>query len=330
MGAESRYVEGSSEAGNIQRMPRAEIGSLMDADKQLQEIKKEIVEARNLVIKTDNLLKNLHAELKQVSENQKSFEKRSRWNAATAYIIFSTLAGLGAYKYASVEMRARTEELAAAKAEVAKDATSRAAFDAAEREAKAESTHAAELFEKLAGGDDDKRNRALAEIATMQPKHLTSLEARALQDKSLSLKVAAAQSALENGKSAFNRHDWRAANDELTRYITLASKPDETANFLLAQARFAIKDYAHAIEPLQVYLKAAPNSKSADYATMILGECYAETGDPKKAIDIYRTGADRFGASQYSTTMRNRARRLEKDARGAADKPVAGTGAVPH
>ena len=41
-----------------------------ETDKGLDDIRREVIESRNLVIKTDNLLKNLHAELKVVGKRQ--------------------------------------------------------------------------------------------------------------------------------------------------------------------------------------------------------------------------------------------------------------------
>ena len=61
----------------------------------LEELKREVIEGRNLVIKTDNLLKTLHAELKQVGKHQEEFERRQWRSSAVAYGIFAALAGVG-------------------------------------------------------------------------------------------------------------------------------------------------------------------------------------------------------------------------------------------
>lgn len=300
---------------------------MADIDKDMQELKREVIEARNLVIKTDNLLKNLHAEVKGVADKQRQNERRHISTSATAYILFTALAALGAYMYARGELRAKNDELAHTREE--RD-TAKKAFDEAkvsEKDTKDESARALDLFERMAGNDDDKRNRSLTEVATMQPKRLTGLEVRALKDKAASLRQAAANDALETGKQAFTRRDYKAAADDLGRYVTLVTgKPDDNALFLLGQSRHALKDYKAAVEPLQAFLKVAPNSKSGDYANMILGESLAESGDREKAIQVYRTGADRFYESQFAPWMRTRARRLEQDLKGGAGAPPSGPG----
>jgi hypothetical protein len=52
----------------------------------------------------------------------------------------------------------------------------------------------------------------------MKPKYLSELEQRALKDKSLSLRLAAAQDAYEKGRAAVNRRDYRTAKEELNQY----------------------------------------------------------------------------------------------------------------
>src|SRR5881296_3449087 len=74
-------------------------------DGDLSTLRKELIEARNLVIKTDNLLKNLHAELKQMGRKQELFEKRHMMTSVAAYFLFAALATLGAFSFARSEIR---------------------------------------------------------------------------------------------------------------------------------------------------------------------------------------------------------------------------------
>jgi TolA-binding protein len=59
-----------------------------EVDDELQEIKREIIESRGLVIKTNNLTNALSADLKSIAKRQQSYESRLRWTSATAYIVF--------------------------------------------------------------------------------------------------------------------------------------------------------------------------------------------------------------------------------------------------
>src|SRR5919108_5460603 len=82
-------------------------------DRDLDALRREIIESRNLVIKTDNLLKNLHAELKQMGRKQELFEKRHMTTSVAAYVLFATIATIGAFAFARSEIRGAREEAVA-------------------------------------------------------------------------------------------------------------------------------------------------------------------------------------------------------------------------
>ncbi|MEZ4303065.1 MAG: hypothetical protein R3B70_49530, partial [Polyangiaceae bacterium] len=55
---------------------------------ELLEIKREIVESRGLVIKTNNLTNALAADLKSITKRQQAFERRAFWNSWGANALF--------------------------------------------------------------------------------------------------------------------------------------------------------------------------------------------------------------------------------------------------
>src|SRR3954447_14604086 len=57
-------------------------------DEELRELKREIIESRGLIIKTNNLTNALSADLKSIAKRQQGYERRLVWNSATAYIVF--------------------------------------------------------------------------------------------------------------------------------------------------------------------------------------------------------------------------------------------------
>src|SRR4029079_7443577 len=59
-----------------------------DFDDELRDIKREIVESRGLVIKTNNLTNALAADLKAINKRQAAFERRAFWNSAGANALF--------------------------------------------------------------------------------------------------------------------------------------------------------------------------------------------------------------------------------------------------
>ncbi|HEY5147177.1 MAG TPA: tetratricopeptide repeat protein [Polyangiaceae bacterium] len=59
-----------------------------EVDDELREIKREIIESRGLVIKTNNLTNALSADIKSIAKRQQSYERRLTLNSATAYVVF--------------------------------------------------------------------------------------------------------------------------------------------------------------------------------------------------------------------------------------------------
>lgn len=297
---------------------------MADIEKELQEVRREVVEARNLVIKTDNLLKNLQADVKLVAKKQDTFERRSWMTSATAYILFMTVSALGAYMYARGALEQKRVELAFEKesragADKARDDALKGQSDAA-----AASARALALYDRLSSTDDAKRDSAIEEVAKLEKGAVSALEAKALEDKSHSLRQAAADSALESGRNAFNRREYRAAADHLERHRQLSLKgPEDISLLLLGQSYHALRDWKSAVPAFEAFLKAAPLSKSGDYATMLLGEALAESGERERAITVYRAGADKYYQSQFSPWMRQRARKIEQALKGEPATPAA-------
>ncbi|GAC1580859.1 MAG: hypothetical protein NVS3B20_26570 [Polyangiales bacterium] len=68
---------------------------LNEVDDELRELKREVIESRGLVIKTNNLTNALAADLKSIAKRQAGYERRISWNSAAAYIVFVFVVLLG-------------------------------------------------------------------------------------------------------------------------------------------------------------------------------------------------------------------------------------------
>ncbi len=310
---------------------------MADVEREVQELKKEVIEARNVVIKTDNRLKGLHSEIKAVADKQRSFERKSFLTGAAAYLMIGALAALGAFMFARGGLRAEDEELKSARAQLDLANKALAQMRTNEQATKDESARSLALFEQLSGNDPDARHQALAKVAAMKPVHLTQLEVLALEDKAKGLLAQEAADALLSGKQSFGRHDYRTAAGALGRYVSLIDgPPDAEALFDLGQARHGLKDFAGAVDPLRRFMQTHPGPRSGATAMLLLGESLAMSGQPQEAIRADRDGANRYPASPEAAWMRARARRLERQLKAAqasvpsAPAPPSKSAAVPN
>lgn len=67
----------------------------LEVDEELRELRREVIESRGLVIKTNNLTNALAADLKSIAKRQAGYERKISWNSATAYAVFVIVVLLG-------------------------------------------------------------------------------------------------------------------------------------------------------------------------------------------------------------------------------------------
>jgi TolA-binding protein len=67
----------------------------MEGPNELREIRKEIIEARGLIIKSNNLASSLNAEIRSIAKRQVSYERHLTLNSVVAYVVFVVLVFTG-------------------------------------------------------------------------------------------------------------------------------------------------------------------------------------------------------------------------------------------
>ncbi|MEM6959238.1 MAG: hypothetical protein AAF645_26380, partial [Myxococcota bacterium] len=68
---------------------------MRDRDEEILEIKKEIIESRGLVIKTNNLVNSLGADVKSIAKRQAGYERRFNWNGGVFLAVVAILSFAG-------------------------------------------------------------------------------------------------------------------------------------------------------------------------------------------------------------------------------------------
>jgi TolA-binding protein len=72
---------------------------MRDVDDEVRQIKKEIVESRGLIIKTNNLVNALGADIKSIAKRQAGYERRLNWNGGVAIAVIGVLSFVGLKLY---------------------------------------------------------------------------------------------------------------------------------------------------------------------------------------------------------------------------------------
>ena len=312
----------------ISTPPAAEPGAPSPGAGEMAALRREVLEARNLVIKTDNLLKNLHAEVKKLGDKAEEQENRHWMTSVTAYIVFALMAAVAAIAYARSEVRSAREEAQQNETRAAslqKDAERIKAADQVRREASEKALRVYDLLGSEKEGPG--LNQAMQQALHLDRQQISALESKAIDDRTAGMKQRMAEVALQAGQSAYRHQDWRGTSDNLGKYVELenpAKINDNQIWYHLGTARMQTKEFAGAIVPLENFLKSAGGSKTAQYAGFLLGQAYEETNQPAKAREVLEHALNLYPGSEFAASIRNHLRKL-----GALAGPVTSTPAAP-
>jgi tetratricopeptide (TPR) repeat protein len=298
------------------------------SNKELSEIRKEVIEARNLVIKTDSLLKNLHAEVKAIGKRHEDLQKRQFISSGVAYAIFAALCVAGAVAISSARTstagaeRERLEKtVAELSAQLDKQRTEATAVQASQRAA-------TEVFRLMTTLPGDERLKGVDELVKLDTSKLTQLERQALTDKAAQLRREIGDSAFERGKTAFRRNDMKATIEDMSRFVAMNPPQEQLldASFFLGVAYNMEKKHDLAVPLLTRFVDNDKKAKNRDYAMLLLAQSLQETNQLDKAMQMAQDGVAQHPASEFIPQFRGRiatVRRLIQGGDAAAPAPAA-------
>ncbi len=304
-----------------------------DSERGLDEIRREVIESRNLVIKTDNLLKNLHAELKLLGKRQEDFQRRQWISSGVAYATFAALCVTGAILLSS----ARASAAFAEKSELEKrlaDVTSQLDRLRADTSAMQQaSRQAADVYRMMTTLPGDERLKGVDALRKLDLSMLSALEKQALQDRADALRKEIGQAAFERGKAAFRRNDYAAAVEDLGRFLAMGPSTEEAldASFFLGASLLQVRRAQDAVIHLERFVNGDKKSKTRDYAMLLLAQAYDQTQQYDKALEIARDALATYPNSEFAGQLKGRLFAAKRGVAGAnaAQLPGADGSAAP-
>jgi len=272
-------------------------------DEELRELKREIIETRGLIIKTNNLTNALSADLKSIAKRQQGYERRLVWNSATAYIVFVLVVFVAlklAWDARVDAVRAETEQT-----RQAVDRMSRELKEAQKRDeerAKAEA-RAASFYELIRQG---KRADVVEQFEALNKEPLTKTElamfADAVDRARGELSIAAYHQGLDHARVG-RWHEAAQSLEESLRYKDDASHAP-LARYNLADAYRHLARQRDAV-PILIQLSEASTDKEVmDDATFLLAQCLIDIQAWNDAKNTLRSFSRRFSDSPYMNQVR--------------------------
>lgn len=272
-------------------------------DDELREIKREIIESRGLVIKTNNLTNALSADLKSIAKRQQGYERRITVNSYVMYVVFVFVA-LAIIKVAwdarvdSVE--ARTDQQRQLLEKQGRDL--REAQKRDEDRAKAEAR--ASAFYELVR--QNKRAELVDQWDSLEKTALTKTEQAFFADAVLrarsELSIVAYHLGLEHARVG-RWHEAQLAFEESLRYQDGAAH-SSLARYNLADAMRRLGRQRDAIPMLMQLSEASPDKEVMDDATWLLAQCLVDIQAWNDAKNALRTFIRRFESSPHLNDAR--------------------------
>jgi TolA-binding protein len=264
-----------------------------DLDEELIEIKREIIESRGLIIKTNNLASALSADLRTVAKRQQTFERTAFFNSAFAFLIFAAVV-VGAVYFA---WNARVDSMIRATAseqEKAKKAIVELEEVKKDLEARAASESAALAFYELSRSG--RRRDVIEAFAKLRERPLSRAELLVFTDlveKARSdLSVETYQAGLDHVRGGRYVEAAKAFEESLA--LSDGSSHTPSVKLELARALRKLRRQREAIAILTPLSEASSNPDVLDDATMLLAECLMDLEAYNDAKSTLRAFIRRF------------------------------------
>lgn len=274
-----------------------------DNGDELRDIKREIVESRGLIIKTNNLTNALAADLKSISKRQIVFEGRAFWNSAGANLLFVVVV-IGVVKLAwDARIDAVTAETSGSKQKIAKlEKDIEEQKHHADERARAES-EAAAFYELIRA---ERRQEVIDGFESIRQKPLSRGELAVFTDAveraRADLSIKSYQLGLDHMRTGRWHEAAQAFEDALKQKETSAHGPSARLN--LARAYRKLNRQRDAIPLLAQLSEASSDKEVMDDATFLLAECLIDIQAWNDAKTTLRSFIHRFPDSPYLNDAR--------------------------
>ncbi len=272
---------------------------MREADDELQEIKREIIESRGLVIKTNNLTNALSADIKSIAKRQQAYERRLGWNSATAYAVFVVVV-FAAFKFL---VDARVDAIEATSKHLRDDtARLKQSLDEArqrEAERQAAELEAAKFYDLAKQG---KRSDLIKGWESMRAKPLTKAEGLFLVDAVERAKNEQAELLYLQGLESVRLQRWQEAAtafEESLRYEDSGPVAPQ-AKLQLGSAYRKLHKQKDAIAVLGPLADSTVDKDVLDDALEQLAWCQTEIEAFNDAKNTWRVLLRKFPDSHYA------------------------------
>jgi TolA-binding protein len=287
----------------------------------LDSLHRELIEARNLAIKTDNLVKNLNADIKLIARQQEAYQRRYLFNSSVAYVLFVVIiftglylafnAKLSAHKADVEHYRARNELIETRLDEVQTDLDNR-------RETE---ERAFDFFQLLEEGSP---SAVVEEFSRLQTQLTDRTLVALFRERVEHIHFDLSEEAYRTGVQQIQIEEWSAARDS---FLASMSYDEQTPwlpelNYYLGRALFNLEDYEGAV----YYFDEALDSQELDDAQRARamynrGTCLENTGRLAEATVALQAFRSEYPNNRYAGRALRHINGIQREINRTLDTP---------
>ena len=276
---------------------------MREVDEEIREIKKEIIESRGLIIKTNNLTNALAADIKSIAKRQAGYERRFNWNSWIAYVLFATLSFVG-LKLASDarirEIEGETEELTHQVTELRRELAEETRRS--ERRARAE-TAAAQFYRLIR---ERRRTEVVERWPELRREQLSRAEAAFFRDTVDCFHLDLSIEAYQNGLDLMRTGRYAEAAEAFQEAIRLKEEAAHipAVKYELARALRQLGRHAEARVLAQQVVEQTIDRELQDDALLLYSRASEDLDDIDEARSALRTFLRRWPRSAEAVSVR--------------------------
>ena len=277
---------------------------------ELEELKREVTETRNQMIKTANIVSNLSAEVREISRLHERQQRGLTLNSVASYVIFVLLISVGLYLF----YRSQKERLDYEKGVLVREreaAISKLASLQKSVDKRRKTEVMATTFYRLSqSGQIHKALQKYPEIAQLP---LSPVESAVFQKWAERKRKWLGEKAYTAGMKAVGEEQWKRASTEFKRSITYLPSPPHEASlrYYYGIALLRLGDYSEAATQLESAVKANAEKFVSKEVRFYLGTVYEHMGQIGKAKSTYHEFIKKHPTSRFVGTARRILRQLD-------------------
>lgn len=273
---------------------------------ELARLREEVINTRNLTIKTEHALKNLSTEAKAIARKQDQQEKKSLFNAVGTYALFVLVVGAGLW----LTFQARLDKASADHALFDKK---EAGYEQQLDQLRAELGRWQQVerevleFERLV--KDGNKEKAVEAFAALRKLRFAGL----LEDLIVRFKAEVAREKYDRGVELYDQGNFGKADEAFLKSQEYDDKPAYMGMLLFYQGMSAmrLKDFPRGADLLRRAIAANIDGKYLSEASFNLAYCHDRMGEKRTARDLYFRFFNRYTKNMYTAQAKRRWEQLK-------------------